>query len=851
MIPLRGVFLACVVVWGLGLMVGCNRPAVPTGEEGTRSATSETAKPATPEDRGQKESVPSGGKSTEAVARPEPAATASLKSAKSVLEAMAAAYKMATSYADKGTLRIRAVQGTQKVDQTLDYALVMVRPNKVRLQVFEGVMVCNGQHLEAFVNDLPGQIVQRPAPPKIDIKTVFADRILASAISQGPTQGFSWVPISLLLMTVDDPLKTILYRSAQPVLLEPAKIGDRDCYRVQLVRPDGVAILWIDQESLLLRRMDFPFEELVRSAGEPKLENVSLSAEFADAALDAAVDPSAFKQEIPAKAQVGEWLLPPQFLLLGKPVPDFRFVGPDGKAIEAKAMEGNVAVLQFWATGSTQCRVGLSIVEKLYKKYQENPRVRFLAVSVDPAKIDDKELKAMLEETNVTVPYARDPDEHARRFSLQGIPSTCVIGPNKIVQDYQPGYSPTMEADLSTKIEKLLAGQDTYRDPLDQFDAQRKDYTAWLGKQIEKGIYVGEAVQEQEIPEAKIAPRSEPKAFALEPLWKCTELKSPGNMLVVPAASGPPKLLVLDSWKTVAEITPQGKVAAARALDLPEREAATFIRSGVGDDKKRYYAVSGIMQQQVHLYDENWKRLLSYPEDAYKNPHAGIADVQLADLDGDGKLEILVSYYQDVGVQCVSLEGKRIWPNRTVAMVSRIAVWDPEPKGPRSLLCTNSLGSLVMLDAQGKRQGEINVPNRLIHWVVTADLLGDQRMEIAGLYLAELGASVLIGIDPKGGELWSHPLPKGVHRRPVEQIVAGNLAPSGPGQWLVPGPDGSIFAIAADGRLVDHWQTGVVISGLATALADGQPVLVVTSTDAVGAAGVVEAWRVRWPTGQK
>jgi len=28
-------------------------------------------------------------------------------------------------------------------------------------------------------------------------------------------------------------------------------------------------------------------------------------------------------------------------------------------------------------------------------------------------------------------------------------------------------------------------------------------------------------------------------------------------------------------------------------------------------------------------------------------------------------------------------------------------------------------------------------------------------------------------------------------------------------------------------------------------------VLVVTSTDAVGAAGVVEAWRVRWPTGQK
>ena len=68
------------------------------------------------------------------------------------------------------------------------------------------------------------------------------------------------------------------------MLLEPSKIGDRSCYRVQIVRPDGTAILSIDQESFVLRRMEFPVEELVRSAGEPKLENVSLTAEFADAA---------------------------------------------------------------------------------------------------------------------------------------------------------------------------------------------------------------------------------------------------------------------------------------------------------------------------------------------------------------------------------------------------------------------------------------------------------------------------------------------------------------------------------------------------------------------------------------
>jgi thiol-disulfide isomerase/thioredoxin len=779
-------------------------------------------------------------KTSEVVPPPEPAAAPTKRTAKQVLEGMVAAYKQASSYADRGKLRIEALQDGQKVEQTLDYSLVFVRPNKIRLQAFEGVVVCDGREMIGFANDLPGQVAKRPAPATIDIPTVFADRILGSAISQGPTQGFCWVPVSLLLMAAPDPLKTLLHRAAEPVLLEPAKIGDRECYRVQLARPDGVATLWIDQQSLILRRLAFPVEELMRMAGATKLENVSIVAEFEEPGLNEKVDESAFRHETPAGAQVSEWLLPPPLLMLGKSAPEFSFVGADGKPIDSKTIAGKIVVMDFWATWCGPCRVSLPLLDRVYKKYKDNPKILFLAVSVDNPRVDDKEVKATLDELNVTVPFARDPEQHAgKRFHVQGIPAMFVLGSDSVIQSSETGYKPTLEAELSRTLDRLLAGENVYRDQFGQFEAQRKEYAAWLEKWAEKGVFVGPNGEEQEVPEAKIGARTDPKAFALEPLWKCNELKSPGNLLTVSSANGPPKVLVLDSWKSVAEIGPDGKVAALHALDLPEREAATMIRTEVAADGKRFFAVSGVMQQQVHLFDENWKKILDFPEDALKNPHAGIADIQLADLDGDGKLELLVSYFGDVGVHCVSFEGKRIWANRSVAMVSRIALWSPEPKGPRMLLCTNSLGNLVKIDAQGKSQGEISVPNRLIHWVVSSDLAGDQRMQLSGLYLEELGLSVVIGIDPAGKELWKHTLSKGVHRRPVEQIVAGRLTPSGHGQWLVPEPDGSILVIADDGKLVDRWQTGAPITGLGTATMDGHPILVVASTDAV------EAWRVK------
>ena len=93
------------------------------------------------------------------------------------------------------------------------------------------------------------------------------------------------------------------------------------------------------------------------------------------------------------------------------------------------------------------------------------------------------------------------------------------------------------------------------------------------------------------------------------------------------------------------------------------------------------------------------------------------------------------------------------------------------------------------------------------------------------------------GGKPAGDVLWSYPLPKGAPRRPIEPIppVILRPSPSGPGQWLLPGPDGSIHVLSADGKPIDQFNDGALLAGLATIEIDGQPVLIVATDKAVEA----------------
>ena len=210
----------------------------------------------------------------------------------------------------------------------------------------------------------------------------------------------------------------------------------------------------------------------------------------------------------------------------------------------------------------------------------------------------------------------------------------------------------------------------------------------------------------------------------------------------------------------------------------------------------------------------------------------------MADLDADGKPELYVGYRGVVGVQAVSLEGKRLFSNRTLANVYRLAAGDRDEQGRRQLLCGtagDNIGTIVLLDEKLERRSDVLWPDCPLRWFAAADLTGGGKLQWCGLTIPRTGENIMVGLDLAGKEAWKYALPEGLPQRAIEPIIAGRVTAGVPGQWLLPGVDGSIHILAADGQPLDKFNYGALLSGMATATIDGKPVLIIASANGIEA----------------
>jgi len=756
-----------------------------------------------------------------------------------IIGGMVAAYQGAASYSDSGTLTLRYSTDGRRVEDAVDMSVKLVRPNKLSVRAYRTTVICDGRKFRAKITDeatgdIDGQIVVREAPQRITAADLYVvgpltDPVLADAL----TGGMGGVPVQLELLLAEEPLADLLKEASKTKLLEGQQLDGHPCHRVQAETTAGNLVFWIDRQSSVLRRLEYPTDELLQQMGQTgTVSDVSLVADFTDAQLGGTVPDTALAMEVPVTAKrVRFFVVPPQPLpsrLFGKTTGDFSFTDLKGEKLTRADLAGKIAVL-VWFQDHPASREGLLRLEKVYQRYRDDQRLAFHAVCVKDTTVSNRWVKNLLDKWGVAVPGVRDLDCHGRDlFQIAGAPTLVVLNARGVVQIVDVGVNPNLESELPAALERLLRGDDLAAEILERFEKEQESYRQQLVAAAGEG-----PTTVIPLPKEKLAAQSLPQRFPLTQLWTCRDLKAPGNVLAVARDDAPSQIFVHDGWRTVVEIDPQGKVARRHELQLPAGVAISHLRTAVDGQRRRWYVGLETGAQRLYVFDGDWKLKFVYPDE--RQVHDGISDVQIADMSSDGKLMLGVGFWGLAGVHGVPLDGRRPWRCRAVSSILSVAVSAPDSVGLRQFLIANDRGPIVPINRFGHPYPSKHVASHTLFHLVTARFPEPRSTAYCGLSYDAQGKLVVVGIDAKLDEVWSYAMPVDTYHGQLQVVTSGQLLERPGGQWLVAGRDGSIHVIAHDGGLSDQFHYGEHLTGLAMTRIGSKGVLLVATQKGVDA----------------
>lgn len=133
--------------------------------------------------------------------------------------------------------------------------------------------------------------------------------------------------------------------------------------------------------------------------------------------------------------------------------PNFTLTSRTGEPVSLADLQGEVVMVNFWATWCGPCRQEMPHLEALHQRYSDLG-FTLLGVNVEEdSSLSDK----FLAETPVSFPILFDPQNQVSQlYDVVAMPSTVMIDRSGNMRYIHHGYKPGYENDYQTQIRALL-----------------------------------------------------------------------------------------------------------------------------------------------------------------------------------------------------------------------------------------------------------------------------------------------------------------------------------------------------------------------------------------------------------
>jgi len=759
-----------------------------------------------------------------------------------VLMAMIETYKKAPAYSDEAEVTVRyAFDGEAHSDQG-PVRVRMKRPNKLVVKAYSAEVACDGKQMRSRLLDgasknLDGQVAVQPAPATFGDAEFGFDPMVHDTITAGPV-GY---PVQLELLFAGAPLAERLGKDHKKKSLPEETLRRRACYKVAVAVDRGEFIFWIDKENHLLHRLEYPVgQTLPELVDAPQVTDVKITVDF-HAAKFASDDDFALPKQDPLH-EVAQLMPPPPIStnpLLGRVVDDFSFTDLDNEPLTAADLRGQISVL-LWFNDHPLGKQNLERLATANDNLPPGEGAAIYAVCAEPTSVSHGDIAQLAKDWGVPVTVVRDIGAPMRDpagatvFAVNKLPALVVLDSALKIQLHHEGDMPELATSLPTVIGELHQGVDLAE--LEQAERQKLQATYQTHLTGTPSGTDPDLPEDDTLiyaPEIVAAIATKPEQVVATQKWKFADITAPGDLQAATDPDGAPTVIVLDGLRTTVELDQQGKVLERKELALPPGVAVKNLRVFSSKENKRTLAAFEVGGRSVYVFDRD-KLLFSYP--SQEQPHDGVQEAILADLNDDGTPELYVGFWGLVGLHQVSMDGKRSAGDRQVAPVLSMALTAPNEVGWKKLLVTGMKGPVLQYNQYLKADPPILVKDQAIHHIYSLNGPTNANSYLAISLIDETRHRVS-SLSSEFEYQWG--FPQATSGR-APWIVAGDFLPKQGRQWIVASPDGRISLLSPDLSLEDFYTYGEQILGVAPLAIDRKPSLLVLSTPTN-----VSAWEYR------